>query len=341
MEETWYFYPIPFLYTLNSDLSKATYGINLSYKNFRGRNETLKALVGIGYDPIYAILYDNPAVLFEDDIGFTFSYYFSKLTNKSPTARKIIGFDYQHKSISQSVAVYKRFNQFNVGYLSVGFTYVETDFSLKGITASGSRIDRLLTAGLSYVYDSRDLKQYSVNGIYSLISIAYNGFGINNISYNKFGLDFREYRTIYKQLSGKWRLLYRSVFGGLVPYYDYSFLGYMERVRGHYNDIREGKNSLLTSFELSYPIIKEWNVNLKLPLLPESLTSGRIGIYFTSFIDAGGTFNGSDSFSLNRFYSGYGFGITILLLPYDAVRFEYSFNELGTGEFIIGTGFSF
>ncbi len=39
--------------------------------------------------------------------------------------------------------------------------------------------------------------------------------------------------------------------------------------------------------------------------------------------------------------TGWGFGFTLLILPYNAFRFEYAFNEMNEGEFIIETGFSF
>ena len=39
--------------------------------------------------------------------------------------------------------------------------------------------------------------------------------------------------------------------------------------------------------------------------------------------------------------SGWGFGFTLLILPYNAFRFEYAFNEYNEGEFILETGFSF
>lgn len=339
--ESWYFYPLPFLRAHNGDIKKATYGINFLYKNFRGRNETIRAMIGFGYDPYYSISYDNPALFFENDIGFSFALAYSNFTNKSVTAKNITGEDYKYKIFSQSISLSKWFNQFHIASLELGFNYLEAPFAQNGITASGERIDRLMYGGISYIYDSRDLKQYSENGLFTFLQFIHKGFGINNITYNEFDLDFREYRNIFEQLSGKWRLSYRRTFGKVVPFYDYSYLGYGERVRGHFNDIREGKGYLLTSFELSYPVIKEWNVSLKLPLLPGSLTSARIGIYLSGFIDAGDTFNDSNPFSINHFYSGYGFGLTFLFLPYNTIRFEYAFNELGRGEFIIGTGFSF
>jgi len=87
--------------------------------------------------------------------------------------------------------------------------------------------------------------------------------------------------------------------------------------------------------------LDEWNVSIKLPLIPQSLTSARIGIHINIFADAGTVFENGQSLILKKFYSGYGVGITLLLLPYNAFRFEYAINELGKGEIVFATGFSF
>ncbi|MEW6701976.1 MAG: POTRA domain-containing protein [Bacteroidota bacterium] len=342
VKESWYIYPLPFLRAQNRDFKKSTYGINLLYRNFRGRNETVRTMMGFGYDPFYSLSYENPALSYKNELGIQLAFIYSRLTNKSSTAKSIIGNDFRYKIFSQTFVAFKRFDQFNNGFVWFGFDYIETPIALEGISASGGRIDRTLFAGLSYIYDSRDLKQFSENGLYTFAKFLHKGFGINNISYNEFEIDFREYRRIYRGLLGRWRFNYRTTFGRVVPFYDYSYLGYEERrVRGHVNDIREGLSYFLTSVELGYPIVKEWDFSIKLPLLPEKLTSARIGIYLTNFFDAGKAFKSNEPISFKGFYSGYGFGVTVLILPYNAMRFEYALNELGKGEFLIGMGFSF
>ena len=339
--ESWYLYPLPLFRIQDSDIKKSTYGLNLSYRNFRGRNESLRTAIGFGYDPFYSLYYENPALDYEKGIGLSFGFAYVKSSNKSENAKYLVGEDFVNKMYLQSISLSKIFNQFNIGFLTVGFNYVETPYAVNGITASGKNIDRVLFTGLSYIYDSRDLKQFSENGLYAFASFTHNGFSINDIKYNQFNIDFREYRKFVDDLAAKWRVKYRTAFGGVVPFYDYSFLGYFDYVRGHFRDIREGKSFILTSLEMSYPVLREWNFHIKIPFLPESLTSARIGIYLTSFFDTGDAFDRNDKLAIKNFYYGYGFGITFLFLPYNALRFEYAINENGKGEFVIGTGFSF
>lgn len=154
-------------------------------------------------------------------------------------------------------------------------------------------------------------------------------------------MDFRGYQTILGDLSSKVRLFHRRTFGKLVPLYDYSYLGYSERIRGHSNNFIEANNSILTSAELSYPLLSEWNFSIKLPLIPQNLTSARVAIHFNLFADAGTVFNNGQPLIPRKFYSGYGVGLILLFLPYNALRLEYAINELGKGEVLFATGFSF
>jgi len=57
-------------------------------------------------------------------------------------------------------------------------------YSLYGITASGESIDRFILFGGSYQLDTRDLKQYSLNGIIVTSNYFHKGFLENNINYN-------------------------------------------------------------------------------------------------------------------------------------------------------------
>ena len=69
--ETWYIYPIPFLRRSDKASNSYSYGINFTFKNFRGRNEDIKAIVSLGYDPHFLLLYDNPALLYAEDLGIS------------------------------------------------------------------------------------------------------------------------------------------------------------------------------------------------------------------------------------------------------------------------------
>ncbi|MCB0753438.1 MAG: hypothetical protein KDC52_18345, partial [Ignavibacteriae bacterium] len=70
--ESWYIYPLPYLKLRDDRLSRASYGIILLYKNFRGRNETITGLATFGYDPSYSVSYYNPVLVNGENITFGF-----------------------------------------------------------------------------------------------------------------------------------------------------------------------------------------------------------------------------------------------------------------------------
>ncbi len=342
VSESWYIYPHPYFRSEYNSINSSTFGLNLLYKNFRGRNEIINATVGFGYQPIYRLSYETPALVYDENLGIQVDLSYSNLVNKNVEAATIVGSNFKERAIYNSITLSKRINQFNRAFVTVGFNYLETTLpGIEKVTASGSGIDRVPYAGISYNFDSRNLKQFSVNGFYTFGSFVHKGFGVNGINYNILLLDLREYQKIVGDLFGKWRFASRNTFGKTVPFYDYSYLGYEERVRGNFKNRREGNNYLIASFEVNHPIVKEWDVSLKLPLLPRSLTSARLGLYLGLFYNAGATYNNNQRLSLNQFYSGYGIGFTILVIPYSSFRVEYAINQDRRGEFVFASGFSF
>ncbi|MDQ1296359.1 MAG: Omp85 protein, partial [Bacteroidota bacterium] len=251
VEESWYIYPIPILILKDKDWSKISYGMSLSWLNFRGRNERITGIATFGYDPSFGFRYFNPNLAYNQNLNFQTNVSYTTVTNRSLEAEDLYGSQFEQETFVSRVQFGKRFGNYHWFYLNTGFDYIETPFYIEGINASNSRIDRSLIGGLNYVYDTRDLTIYATEGIYSQIGFEYKGFGIDDISYYVADIDFREYRKIFNTFTAKWRLATRHTAGKLVPYYDYSYIGYANRVRGYfYGDEQEGNDSFLGSIEL-------------------------------------------------------------------------------------------
>jgi outer membrane protein assembly factor BamA len=224
----------------------------------------------------------------------------------------------------------------------LGYSYVETPFFIKGISASDSRIDHAPFISFGYSYDTRDLVQFPKNGLFGAASVGFKGLGNDGINYDVVKLDFREYRKIVGDLHAKWRFTTRLTGGRLVPFYDLSFIGFDERIRGHFYEEMEGNNYYLGSMELYYPLLKDIHINLDfVPILPKALLSYRIAIYTQMFGDAGAVKFKGEPLSINDFRSGYGAGLTLLILPYNVVRFEIGLDEYRNTEFIFTVAASF
>lgn len=342
VEETWYIWPLPYISRNEKDWNKLTFGLDLTVYNFRGRNEKIKAVGGLGYDPFISLSYTIP-YLFEDaGVSAHSSIEYKSRKNRSAIADTLFGKGFNQKVITYMLNVEKRLELFHRFQLYGGYSYVETpDKYVSRISVSGSRIDRYPFFGLSYIYDTRDLTQYASSGTFVLARAQANGIGVNNINYRTYFLDVRQYAYLTGKLRGKIRFATRHSYGDNVPLYDRAFLGLDDRIRGNFHVKKEADAIAIGSAELFYPIIEEWNLKFNLPMIPERLTRYRVALYTHIFVDSGITRNIGEPYMLKNMMTGYGFGFTFMVLPFNAGRVELGFNEKGESELIIDVGVSF
>jgi outer membrane protein assembly factor BamA len=340
--ESWYIWPIPFAELKNGDWNKISYGIDLAVKNFRGMNETVRIKAGLGYDPSLTLDYIIPILNYNQNIYFDAQLSYNSVENKSIIAQQKYGGVFDQKMINAQITFGKRISLFHNISVTAGYNYIETPMYVSGINASDQRIDRLLFLGAGYAYDTRDLAQFPRNGIYSSLNVLMKGLGLNDINYQVYNFDFREYRPLFWDIIGKWRFTSRLTSGKTIPYYDYSILGYKERIRGYLHDVLEGNNYYLTSLEFFHPLVKDIDINLDfVPIVPKQFLSYRIALYTEIFADAGAVKQRDRSLGIRDFDSGYGFGFTCLILPYNILRIELAFNDKFNSEIVLDLGISF
>jgi outer membrane protein assembly factor BamA len=342
IEESWNIIPVPFIIIRERKFSRTSFGVSLKYKNFRGRNETIRATVVVGYDPFFSLEYENPNLIYSKEIAFYLAGIYGSPINKSPTLEKANGGSFDFKTFGISTTLGKRLTRVSNLYFSLSYSKLQAPSNkINNYMASGTSTDENFGLGFSFLFDSRNLKQYASKGNYLFLNYIYNGLFNNQIDYGAVNIDLRDYRKVYAPLMIKTQISARLTFGGYVPHYAYSMLGYDYYTRGNRYLTREGNHRVLGTIEIGYPILPEWNFGIKVPVLPNSLTRARIAIIASVFADAGTIFNKTSSLCLNEFNFGYGGGISLLILPYNAFRIQYAFNEFGKGELILDTQISF
>jgi outer membrane protein assembly factor BamA len=342
VEESWYIYPLPFVDVRERDFSKISYGISLLIKNFRGRNETLATSFSLGYNPSIFFTYYVPYFIWDEQISLRLDLFYRRAANVSAHAERLINSPFEYKIYNFDLSIGKRINLFNRARVFAGFYHLEAPFAMRGITASGKKQDNVLSLGTNYFFDTRDLSQFPTRGVMGSATIQFKGLGIDDINYRVLGLDFRNYHNLFDELHFKWRLAARITGGEHIPFYDFSFLGLAERIRGNFFNLREGHEYYIGAAEFYYPVIKEWMLKLDfIPLIPKELLHYRVALWTNLFFDSGTTRMKRESFALNKFYSGYGAGIAILFLPYNIIRLEAAFDEYKNLEWIIDFGTSF
>jgi outer membrane protein assembly factor BamA len=245
-------------------------------------------------------------------------------------------FDY--KKIFSSLLIGKRLNQFNKIYFSFSYHYIETKDLKIPFTISSDRIDHFPTIELGYEYDNRDLIQFPKSGSYFALSGSAKGLNLNNqINYQTLKTDIRFYSKLFDELFFKTRNFTRFTIGKKIPIYDYSIIGTEEKIRGNFFKKIEDRNLFLLSSEFFIPLLRELYLNLDfIPIIPERLLNYRIEIYAHTFFDYGLVFR--EQIKNKSELSGFGIGLSFLILPFNVIRFEIGYNKFSKPEFIIDLG---
>jgi outer membrane protein assembly factor BamA len=333
VHERWYIFPVPVFGIKDRDWSKLYYGFGLVHYNFRGRNEKLWGGFALGYDPWISTLYSNPAIFGRDDLYFETQFIFTKTENRSVIYEDTLR-NFQETRYIFDITSGKRLSLFSTVTVTFGYRSIGASVFVPGHTKSPEGTDNFLIGALNYRYDTRDIIEYPMYGIFIRTSLSKSGFGESKVDHFRTLFDVRRYVPLSDRLSLAGRF-YTTVAGGSrLPHYSHMFIGYEERIRGHFSEIYEGENLFLSSLEARFRLLGPKYYEWKGSIAPE-FSMLRYGINLALFGDMGATWYREDTIRSLRPAKGFGGGIH-LLLPYSGVlRLEYAFNESLKGEFII------
>ncbi len=335
VNERWYIIPLPIFGFREGDPKKPFYGAGLLHNNFRGLNQRLFGSVVFGYNPSLALSFSDPWIDRENNLYFSGALSFSKIRNRSTlTIGNTGNFDELHYEINTVLG--KRFTIYeNVG-IQLGYQIVSVTQTRPGATVASDGTDRFLFGGISYSFDSRNLRDYTTQGTYFGISVIKYGFGESPLSFTRISGDFRRFTPLPFDFTLANRVHSSIVSGGVIPTYARSYFGYGERIRGYYTTVFEGENILGTSIELRWPLLKPRTIVFSAIPIPQEFAVWRFGISLELFADAGTTWFRGNKVTLDSFASGYGAGV-VFLLPYDfVVRTEYARNNRAKSQFVLG-----
>jgi outer membrane protein assembly factor BamA len=334
VRERWYIIPIPIVGFRDGDTKKPYYGAGVTHTNFLGRNQRLSGALVFGFDPEVSFAYEDP--LFDRD-NSTYAGVAAGLAtvrNRSLVESALTGdFDEHHRDIDVNAG--KRFSLFETAGINVGVHSVAVSFYRAGRTASPSGTDIFLYATISYSYDSRDLREYAMQGALVSLSATKDGFGESRVDFSRFGIDFRKFIPLLSKVSVGVRAFTTRLSGTIIPTYARSYFGLQERVRGYYQALWEGENLAGGTIEFRYLFLSPLTFQVTSLPLPREFAVWRFGAALALFSDAGAAWFRHDKLSLPLFGLGYGGGLDFLL-PYSFIlRTEYAWNDHGKGEFII------
>lgn len=324
--ERWYLFPYPIFYIVDRDWNKITYGFGFAHLNFRGWNEKLQASIHFGSRPGVKFFYENPWV--GDQWHLYTRLYFRTFRMENYK----YGFPEYHTL--GVVHLGKYWNRDISTILMFSRDQIRVDKENVQYMDSGKQRDVNYGIRLINTFDYRDLYAYPTKGWLLRLGIYKMGLFLPGIDYTQYLFDFRKYFSIKKLIVAS--RLYTLQSYGNAPVYDQVFLGFEERIRGHFNETYNGKYAMVAGLALRYPIIPLRYFSYESKMLPEFLTKDlKFGLNAGIFLESGQVWNHHKNFSLRNQITGYGFGLHFLLPYVEVLRFDYAFNEHGRGEFIV------
>jgi outer membrane protein assembly factor BamA len=333
VNERWHYFPVPIFGFRDGDPRRPYYGAGFMHNNFRGRNQKLFGSLVFGYNPSAQISFYEPLIDATHRLSFSTAASFSRVRNRSAIEATATGdFDELHYDLSAGIG--KRLSLFETVSLSLAYQVIDVSVYRPLRTVSTSGVDRFLSLGAGYSYDTRDLREYAARGQYAGLSINRYGLGTSEVSFMRFGADLRAYIPLSASFTLAGRVDGSLVSGGTVPTYARQYFGYGERIRGYFRTVLEGENLFGSSVELRFALMPVRVFRMPGTFLPDEFTVWQFGISLALFADAGTTWFRHEHISIADMLSGYGGGIRFLL-PYGVVaRTEYAINNHGKGQFI-------
>ncbi len=333
VHERWYIFPVPVFGMKDRDWNKLYYGLGVVHNNFRGRNEKLWAGFALGYDPWLSLMYNNPAILGRDDLFIETQFVYTNTENRNILYDEAIR-DFTETRYIVDFVMGKRFLPFTTFKVSLGYRSIGNSENIPGHTKSPDGTDKFLVGLVEYKYDTRDIIEYPMYGTFLRAYISKSGFGEGEVDHFRTYVDVRKYVPLAERLSIAGRVLTSVAGGTRLPHYSHQFIGYQEKIRGHYGNIFEGENLFLSSVEARYRLLGPKYYEWKSSIAPE-FSILRYGLNLALFGDVGTTWNRDDEIHALKPVKGFGGGLH-LLLPYSTVlRLEYAFDETFDSEFII------
>jgi len=346
--ERLFIFPFPEVRIEDRDWEKLTYGFGVAHINFRGRNEKLFGIALFGYRPGFQIDYYNPWIGNENR-------YTSRVSlRKFNTDHKVINLNEDHFFASWTVGEY--WNRYLFNLLSINYENVQIprkDFrnNTAGIPVPEKNFENNIAGiGLSVNYDSRDLIIYPTQGWYSHLALLTEGLFDPDINYSQYLVELRHYRSVGPLVLAARTYMLQTL--GDLPIHRNVYLGFNERIRGHFSTVKTGQHVLIVNFETRFNLISLQKFNFPSLFLPQSsMQNLKFGLDAALFFDSGVVWGNNltdpeqtkEERKLENQKALSGFGAALWFrLPYiEIARLEYAFNEKLDSEIIFEVGISF
>lgn len=352
--ERWYIWPIPFLeisdrnfnvWWETRDFSRLTYGVDFTFFNARGRNETLKILAHFGFNQKYGFTYKMPFINKKKTIGVFYGAAIElnhelpvTTENNKPVYVRSNSF-YLKKMLNGFAELNVRPDFYSTHSFRISYSWYRFDtaiMSIPGFVLSSQDLQQFMSFSYQYKNDHRDVQYYPLKGYYLDAEVNHAvPYATAHNSYLKTNM------RIYAPIRNRW--YWASGFTGKVsfektqPYYLQRGLGYgRDFVRGYEYYVIDGQHYFLFKNNLKFALLPQ-RVE-KIPFLKSSKFNViPIALYLNAFIDMGLVYNyheltsgdsGSENNLENSFLIGSGLGLDFTTYYDVVIRVEGTINRM-------------
>ncbi len=354
IKERWYIWPSPKLnhadrnfnqWWLSKDPERLTYGLDLEWYNFRGRNETLKFYFRSGYTKQAALLYQLPYFNKKQTWGAQLNAHYSRnkevwVATESNKVQFLQANDLnliERKSIELAFVHRKKilsYHRFYGGYRQIQVNDTVIKSNPNYLVASSLRQQEWYL-GYLFTYDKRDFKGYPLKGRLFKASAEYGVFA-SAIRSNPFTLkmSYSEYTPISKRFFNSSLLTLRRMEMSFPAYNKLLALGYeRDFIRGYELNVIDGLHFALAKTEFKYKLFDK-----KFPFVKgfRNYETIPIAMYLTAFSDVGKvvshpllleTLKDKGNTMVGEWQYGAGMGVNVVAYYDYCMRVEYSVNR--------------
>ena len=356
--ERWYAWPIPYFQLSDQDINawlqtwdwtKLTYGIDFTFFNVRGRNETLKIITHFGFNQKYGFTYRIPYLNRKQTLGAGFGadmdlnhqvavrtvnnqpFYF----NGTGSYPKELTFVFGDFLLRPNIYVVHTFR------LAYSHYYLQdTLLHMPGFSLTYSNNQDFATIWYQYKNDHRDVQYYPLRGWY--LDMEFNHSVPYWFTHNTY---IKSLFRRYFQLSPRWYYAF-SLLGKLSlesqqPYYLQRGLGYnRDFVRGYEYYVVDGQHYLLLKNNIKFAILPERVEKFNF-IRTTKFNTIPLALYANLFVDMGYVYAyrqkayGTDDVYIpfntlqNTFMMGYGLGLDFTTYYDVVISVEGALNLMG------------
>jgi outer membrane protein assembly factor BamA len=350
--ERWYVWPVPFfeisdrnfnVWWETKDFSRLTYGVDLTFYNMRGRNETMKILTHFGYNQLYGINYFIPYVNRKQTIGIGFGadvelnhemgvatannevVYYKDASNFP----KQLIFGFAEMRYRPSIYTY---HTFRLAYNQ--YYFMDSVLAVPGFALKNENSQIFGTLYYQFRNDHRDIQYYPLTGFYFDLEFVHCfPYSYTHNTYLK--ANARKYWQIYNRWYFASGLTLKISLEKEQPYYLARGLGYgREYVRGYEYYVVDGQHFILWKSNFKFAIIPQRMIKLGF-LKSSKFNTVPLAMYANVFADMGYVYHYNTETDYrtnpgntlqNSFMIGYGAGIDFTTYYDIVIRCEFAMN---------------